>query len=162
MHIGSRNRWIEPEGESLWHKALRRRPEIEQFCRTNPKVVLWGEVFGFVQDLHYGMQRGEIDFIAFDMLQDGKWLDIGDFLSLCTQYNIPTAPSFGFTNYNFEQLMLTADGPSLFPGALHYREGIVIRPVKERWDSKCGRVHLKIVSPSYYEANGTEKPWKKN
>jgi len=161
MHIGSRNRWLETEGNSMWHQALQRRPEIERFCRDNPKVVLWGEVFGFVQELHYGMCQGEVDFIAFDMLQDGKWLDTHDFLNKCIINNVPVAPSFGFTSYNFDKLVALADGPSTYNGALHYREGIVIRPVKERWAHSCGRVHLKIVSPSYYEANGAEKPWKK-
>lgn len=160
MNIGSRNRWLEVEGDSLWHKAIQKRPEIEIFCRSNPNTVLFGEVFGFVQDLHYGMQRGEVDFIAFDIMKDGKFLDLLPFTELCKEYNVPLAPSFGCMNYNFETLMALSDGQSLlFTG--HYREGIVVRPIYERWDHSCGRVHLKIVSPSYYENNGKEKPWKK-
>jgi RNA ligase (TIGR02306 family) len=160
MHIGSRNRWIEETGTSLWHKALERRPEIVELCKANPNCVLWGESFGWVQDLRYGMPQGEVDFIAFDIMKEGKWLDIQDFLDTCSKHNVPVAPSFGYHEYDFDTLMKLAEGPSTYQGAPHYREGVVVKPIKERWDHKCGRVQLKIVSLAYYEANGKEKPFK--
>jgi RNA ligase (TIGR02306 family) len=159
MHIGSRNLWCKEEGNSLWHKALQRRPEIETFCRNNPNCVLYGEVFGYVQDLRYGMNQGEVDFVAFDVLKDGKWMDVPNMIEVLSANGVPIAPSFGCLNYNFEELMALAEGPSCYPGAQHYREGIVVKTVKERW-SHAGRAQLKIVSVGYLENSGKEKPWK--
>ena len=42
-----------------------------------------------------------------------------------------------------------AEGDSLIEGAGHCREGVVIRPVKERTDLEIGRVQLKMVSNRY-------------
>lgn len=159
MFIGTRKLWCKTEGNSLWHKALAKHPEIEEFCRKYPNTVVYGETFGWVQDLRYGMAQGLVDFIAFDILSDGKWMDAINFVQTCKTHGLPTAPSLGFQAYDFDALMKQAEGKSLYPSANHYREGIVIRPVIERWDHKCGRVQLKLVSAAYLENGGAEKPW---
>jgi hypothetical protein len=165
MHIGSRNRWLEEEGDSAWHKVLTRRPEIRDLCMANPNCVLWGEVFGWVQDLHYGMDKGVVDFTAFDiMLSNGKFADVNDMLFCCKQYCVPTAPTLGIFSYDFDYLMKLAEGPTWYGNkpvdlAPHYREGVVVRPLNERWDNHIGRAQLKIVSMTYLENAGKEKKW---
>ena len=47
--------------------------------------------------------------------------------------------------------MEIALGDSVIPGAKHMKEGVVVKPVKERRDPDLGRVQLKIVSPRYLE-----------
>jgi RNA ligase (TIGR02306 family) len=42
-----------------------------------------------------------------------------------------------------------AEGNSSIPGAKHCAEGVVVRPVVERFDEQVGRVQLKIVSNRY-------------
>ena len=160
MHIGSHHRWLEPDGTSMWHKILTVRPEIVDFCKSNPNVVLFGEVVGFVQDLHYGMNPGEINFVAFDVMDNGKWLDVLDMVALVNKYGLYTPPRLGILPYDFENLMAMAEGPSLYGKALHYREGCVVRPLMERTEFRIGRVQLKIVSMNYLEAGGKEKPYK--
>jgi hypothetical protein len=53
--------------------------------------------------------------------------------------------------FDFEKLQKLADGPSLIPGANHMREGIVVKPVKERRHWKLGRVMVKMVGLDYLE-----------
>ena len=160
MHIGSHHRWLEPEGVSMWHKILEVRPEIKAFCMANPNLVLFGEVFGFVQDLHYGMSPGEINFIAFDVMDNGRWMNVLDMTNLVGKFDVPTAPFIAQMPYDFDQLMAMAEGPSLYGLTKHYREGVVVRPLIERTEFRIGRVQLKIVSMNYLEAGGKEKPYK--
>ena len=47
------------------------------------------------------------------------------------------------------ELRSLAEGPSTVPGANHVREGIVIKPVIERWDERIGRVILKLHGEGY-------------
>jgi len=60
-------------------------------------------------------------------------------------------PSLGIMPFDFGRLQALADGPSLVRGANHAREGIVIKPVKERKHWSLGRVMLKVVSNEYLE-----------
>jgi len=160
MHIGSRNRWLEEEGTSAWHKVLERRPEIRDLCIAHENCILWGETYGFVQDLHYGMDKGVVDFIAFDIMRNGRWMDILDVVGICNSFCVPIAPQLGVVPYDFNELMKMAEGPSLIEKATHYREGCVVRPLQERWDNKIGRAQLKIISMDYLENAGREKPYK--
>jgi len=45
-------------------------------------------------------------------------------------------------------------GRTTFAGADHIREGVVVRPVRERADPKIGRVILKYLSDEYLFAKG--------
>jgi hypothetical protein len=63
------------------------------------------------------------------------------------------------TMYFFDTCMALAEGPSLIPGAKHYREGIVVKPLEERYDKMVGRVQLKIVSAMCLENAGKERLW---
>ena len=49
--------------------------------------------------------------------------------------------------------MAVSDGPTTVPGAKSgtIREGVVVKPIYERWDEYAGRVCFKAVSPTYLE-----------
>ena len=47
------------------------------------------------------------------------------------------------------ELVSLAEGKTTFPGANHVREGLVVKPVEERWDFTCGRVVLKYIGEGY-------------
>jgi RNA ligase (TIGR02306 family) len=175
MFVGSRKNWYKPHDSLAWYVALSRHPEIEACCRSMPGAVLYGEIFGWVQGLRYGRKPGEVDFVAFDVRRfdlgrGGKWMPIQEFHPLMAQFGIAVAPPLpyaakmsGYTlsiPYDFDKLMALAEGPSLIPGAKHYREGIVVKPITERWSQGVGRVQLKIVSAMYLENDGKEKEWK--
>lgn len=149
LHAGSRTEWKKKEGNSNWWRVLEQNPWIERWLYDNQDSVLYGEVFGFVQPLRYGANPGQLFFRAFDIVQGTEYLDSDVFCAaLPVEHRVP---SFGVMPFDFEALQKLADGPSLIPGANHIREGIVVKPVKERQHYKLGRVMAKLVSNKYLE-----------
>ena len=148
-HAGSRTEWKKKEGGSNWWRALDQNPWIEKWIQSNPEQVLYGEIFGWVQSLKYGAKQGQLFFRAFDVLRGMEYIDAEEFISVMPEDH--RAPSLGIMPFNFEELQKLADGPSLVPGAANMREGIVIKPLRERQHWKLGRVSLKMVSNAYLE-----------
>jgi len=153
LWCGSRNQWKRDVESDLWWRTARKYPEIEFFCRANPGAILYGEVFGQVQSLKYGTKPGEVRFAAFDILQtDGRFMDAVEFRDRCALYGIPMVPLISAEMlFDFQAVCALAEGPSLIPGAGHFREGCVCRPLTERWHQSVGRVLLKCVSQVYLE-----------
>ena len=111
------------------------------------QVVLYGEIFGpKIQSLSYG--RTMIDYAAFDLLLDGQYIEYQKFLHLCIAYDIPHVPQLYQGKFSLEQTQILSKGQSLLGGD-HYKEGIVIKPLKERTDPKIGRVILKYINDDY-------------
>ena len=149
LYAGSRTEWKKKEGNSNWWRVMEDNPWIERWCYDNQDSVLYGEVFGWVQALKYGAKPGQLFFRAFDVIEGMEYWDAEKFLAeLPKEWRVP---DFGVMPYDFEKLQALADGPSLIKGADHMREGIVIKPVKERKHWKLGRVMLKMVSNAYLE-----------
>jgi RNA ligase (TIGR02306 family) len=149
LHAGSREEWKKQEGGSNWWRVIDQNPWIKERCLANPKQVLYGEVFGWVQSLKYGAKPGQLFFRAFDILNGTEYINAEDFTAaLPDKYRVPC---LGIMPFDFEALQKLADGPSLIPGANHMREGIVIKPLKERQHYKLGRVMVKLVSNAYLE-----------
>ncbi len=44
MYCGSKKEWKAKTDESVWWKALEQNPWIEQFCKENYSLMLYGEV----------------------------------------------------------------------------------------------------------------------
>lgn len=159
LHAGSRTEWKKKEGNSNWWRALEQNPWIEAWAYDNQDQVLYGEVFGWVQALRYGAKPGELFFRAFDILNGTEWLDSNVFTAaLDDGHRVPyleADPALGLPPgvfpFDFDALQKLADGPSLIPGAKHMREGIVIKPLKERQHWKLGRVMVKMVGLNYLE-----------
>lgn len=153
MYCGSRTAWKKESDKSAWWKALRRHPEIATFCTANPECVLYGEVYGQVQDLRYGAGPGEVFFRGFDVWQRDRWLDWEEAQARAA-VSLPWVPALYTGPYNGDQLVGLAEGGSVVAAALgeqNLREGIVVKPMRERTDLEIGRVQLKIVSNAYLE-----------
>ncbi len=151
MHAGSRTRWKREDSKSIWWRALRRHPEIEAFCRAHEGAVLYGEVYG-MQDLKYGVPKGEVRFAAFDLLVNGEWSPPERAWNRAIVFGVPWVPLLRhYTRFDLEEILALADGKSWVPGADNMREGIVVRPTQERTDPEVGRVQLKLVSNNYLE-----------
>lgn len=134
--------------KNLWWIALENTPTIKDFCEANPNFAIYGEVYGAVGGWDYGV-KSKYQFAAFDILRpDGSWLDFQDFIDLCKKYNVPSVPIIEKSiPFDLEKLVKMADRNStLFD---HIAEGIVIHPLKERWNEKVGRVKFKIINPNY-------------
>lgn len=143
------DRW-EPE-LNKWHRLAQENPSIAAFCEANPGYVLYGELYGSVQNLRYGAKPGEIKFAAFDILRpDGTWLSATEFINQCKTYAVPTVPVICLDfPYNYTRLCEIAEEDSkACPGQL--MEGVVVKPMIERWDKRMGRVMGKVVSQRYY------------
>ena len=133
--------------KNLWWKALHNHPEVEEWCRNNPDVIVYGEVYGAVQSLRYGLNN-DVRIAVFDLMRNGEWIDIVD----ARKQALPWVPVVhNEVTYNFDDLVGLAEGQSLVPGANHIREGVVVRTTKERRHPLLGRCQLKIVSATYLE-----------
>lgn len=125
-------------------------------------LYLFGEVYGF-QDLKYGLGNGRLAYRAFDMarmLPDGTidYVD-DDMLEMALEeMKIERVPVLYKGPYSQEVVDLLTTGKETVTGTqCHMREGIVIKPLKERVHPRYGRVILKSVSSDYLlRKNGTE------
>ena len=140
-------------------------PGVKEFLaewgEQHKQVILFGETFGRVQSMKYGLPN-DISFMAFDIYCDGNYLDADDFVDACNVYGIPMVPRLAFCGHNFSlaEVKQLSAGQSLIEGADHIREGVVIRPVKERRHPKIGRVILKSINPDYLLGKHADKDTK--
>lgn len=153
MWCGSRTGWKAQDAKNLWWAALAQNPWIETACRnlseSEGPAVVYGEVFGQVQDLKYGAKQGQVFFRAFDVLIGNTWAapaSLDDFFS--PEHRAPVVYEGPLSLAAVDSW---ADGRSLVPGADNIREGVVIRPVVERTHLELGRVIGKVVSNRYLE-----------
>lgn len=152
--------------QNMWWKALRCTPSLESYCQANPGHVVYGEVYGAVQDLCYGHKSGEVSFRAFDIMVNGEFLKPLDAINSCIDFDLPWVPLFNKLvmnqatqkveciepiPYDFDRLCEMAEGKTTIPGASHVREGVVVSPMEERRHIAIGRVKLKIVGAGYLE-----------
>jgi hypothetical protein len=150
--IGSRT-VMTRNGPNVW-KTVADRYHLEAKLKQHPGVVLFGEVYGSVQDLKYGVPADEeVRFIAFDALwpnNDGtrRWLSNDDLERFCASLSIPMAPVLYRGPWS-KDLVKLSEGKTTMPGADHVREGFVVRPAIERHDPRFGRVQLKLAGESY-------------
>ncbi len=160
MYCGSRTRWVANDGKNSWSRTLEQNQWIAAFCENHPSLTVYGEIYGWVQDLKYGHEQGQISFRAFDLLQGNKWLNWNEIALKYAKQTLKNVdvgehllwvPELTETQYSKDLIKELVDGPSLIPGADHCREGIVIKPIFERYDMRLGRVALKCVSNEYLE-----------
>jgi len=126
------------------------RTLVEALGSAHRQVILFGEVYGSkIQSFHYGL-HGVLGFRAFDLLLDGHYQDWPDFLEICAHYGVETVPVLASLAFDLPEVRRFSEGRTqLMQQSAHIREGVVVRPVKERHDPRQGRVILKYVSDSY-------------
>ena len=111
-------------------------------------ATLYGEIFGKgIQIFDYG--RAGIDYVAFDLMIDGKFVDFDVFVQYMNDYGIPYTPVVYRGEYNIDEIIKAAENKNTF-GGNHIHEGVVVRPVIERTHSKVGRLIAKYCSDAYY------------
>lgn len=157
FYVGSRNRWLKSEGDHIWSRILSVRPDIERWCRNHEGTILYGEIYGKVQSLHYGLDNA-IDFVAFACCTPAfeSYVDSEALYGSFATYDIQHAPviykgPFDLTAIKdiAERDSIVAEGNGLLK---HMMEGVVITPVTERWESGQ-RVCVKLISNRYWEFN---------
>ncbi len=161
MWCGSRTQWKEQNTTCPWWSSL--TLDMRAWCRSNDGVVLYGEIYGRVQDLKYSVDG--IQFVAFDVFRSGRFDDVFDREHLCA-WNIPDVPELYWGNLPKEadkilpfleeltrqssvlDLQIRNSYEPQRKGS-QIMEGIVIEPVVPREHPKIGRVKLKLVGEEY-------------
>lgn len=152
MYAGSRTQWKAVTANCIWRKVLQAQPWIEDWCRRNPGYGLYGEVTPTQGDkFTYGSQDPQL--FSFDIrTPEGKWMDAGlRHLDPELYVDGNWVPVLYTGSFDWEAIKTLVDGPTTVPGAKGIREGIVIRPLKERHVRGLGRLILKVVSNAYLE-----------
>lgn len=143
--VGSHRCW-KAESPNIWWQVadkykLRRLEE-------RPGFTVYGEVFGYVQDLRYGAQTAEHFLAIFDIrAPDGRFLEPEDVAEFCLWLDVPQVPELYRGPWR-EDLLQMAEGKTTLKGG-HVREGIVIQAIPGRFDD-IGRVKLKHIGENYY------------
>jgi RNA ligase (TIGR02306 family) len=149
MYCGSRTRWLKHDGLNMWSQAIKLCPGIENLCRAHPDVILYGELYGNVQNLKYGVKT--VEFAAFALYESlsGQYANHEVLEDLCNQYKVPMAPVI-YRGKMCDEVYGLAETDSQVSKVPQLMEGIVIKPVVERWDENIGRVVLKHISNRYW------------
>ena len=149
LWVGSRNRWVSREEGGFHWATVRDNPWIEAWCRLYPSYVLFGESFGGMAKMAYGVDQGHRGFLAFDVYDtdSGEFLGAQVFVGLMDVHaRVPELYRGPLSGCNPRDM---AEGKSTI--ANHIREGVVIKPLTEKYDRRVGRVALKCVGNGYLE-----------
>jgi RNA ligase (TIGR02306 family) len=160
---------VENPANLYWRTA--RAYQLEEFARQVAKlfdasrVGLFGEVYGSgVQDLTYGANAASerpgyalID-ICIESAGQVRWLslDEADKAVFDSSLEIPRVPVLYQGPFDLAVILPLADGEETVSGKQsHMREGVVVRPLTERYSSIVGgRAIAKIVSDGYLTRQG--------
>lgn len=104
------------------------------------------------------MKQGEFQVRVFDILapQDPEnpykinWLPFEQVKELTSKFGVPMVHVIHENlPFNFDEIVKLAE-TYVFEGC-PINEGIVVGPMKEKYDSAVGRVKLKVINPAYLE-----------
>lgn len=158
LHAASRTRFKAESDDSVWWRAAKHH-DLATKLAGSEGFAFYGEVYGQVQDLKYGVAKGGALFVAFDVLRIAtrEWLNVDDARAMCEARGIPFVPCVYRGPYTREAVLAHTSGPTIVGNGAHFREGIVIRPIAERNLMRGGRAILKNVSEEYLlRKGGTE------
>jgi hypothetical protein len=176
------------DGERLWVRSRTTYKKLDSPCVWNdiakrynfagsladyPKIAIYGEVYGQVQDLKYGVPPGESRFVLFDAydLEAARWLDDEQLTTLAEALALDLAPELyrgpwsmlppgvenGLSVLCAQNLGIDLTISTKRDHEVHMREGVVIRPVVERVQPNPtlpSRVILKLVGQDYLLRKG--------
>jgi RNA ligase (TIGR02306 family) len=148
LWVGSHKCVKKQDAANLWWAVAEQYGLAEKLERY-PEMVFYGEVYGYVQDLRYGLGQGQYKLAFFDVmdLKHRRYLDVGDFQAVVSSLNLDTVPVLHHGPWSEDLIEKFTNGPSTL--ADHVREGFVCRPLQERWDDSLGRVALKFIGEDY-------------
>lgn len=155
LYLGSRTRWKDGAVQHVWSRASARSDVGAKMAKLPAGIVVYGEAYGQVQDLKYGVGEGQIKFRAFDAFDPvvGCYLDANQFGDAMERAGFEVAPTLYCGPFDFAVLSALVEENSLVaPGQL--AEGVVVRPIRERFDHRVGRVILKLHSQRYLLRKG--------
>lgn len=151
LFVGGRNTWQRYPGNTVYAVAFEDVDErLASLLDDWDGVVFYGEVYGKVQDLRYGLEN-HVECKFFDAFDTafGEWKSWDWLVGAFSEYDVIdlVVPELYRGPWSEALAYEHAEGPA-FRGN-HPREGIVIRPAEDRWDDAVGRVMLKLVGEGY-------------
>ncbi len=153
FYMASRQRWLLPDAGHIWARAAEASPGVRTWCEANPGATLYGEVYGNVQSLTYGLGKGQVDFVAFAATRSGVWLNQDDLFASLVEHDVKTAPVLYRGPFDHAQVKQLAEQDSVLSKTPQMMEGVVIVPREERFHASIGRVAVKHISNRYWEWN---------
>ena len=182
LEINKPNAYCRMALEFSVEEKMKNSPMVKKFLTENKPVIIMGEVLGNgIQDLAYGTNT---TFRIFDCFvgkrSSGRFLDYDDLKALCLELGLPQVPELYRGPFSKKVVYDHTDGKETLSGhSVHVREGVVIRPTKERYlqgrecyecgtighcscradkfDGVYGRIQLKNISGDYLtRKNATE------
>lgn len=163
--VGSRNTELETMSDSFYDENVWQTVSEHNGLKDilNPGEFVYGEIVGTMKsgksvqkNFSYGF-KDELALFAYDVRIDGRWLDRDEFYQFCNERGINTVTNIYRGPYSFDVIeKLRNDHTHPIDKHNPCREGIVVRPIKERISQRVGRLVLKAISDKYYLANTTE------
>lgn len=149
--VCSRNFDLEDDDNNFWNIA--RKYDIEIKLRNLEKnIAIQGEIYGLkIQDNKYDLK--EILLAVYNVydIDNMKYYDYIDFKNIVGKLGLETVPIINdsfILKKDMREMILMADGNSVINKSIP-REGLVIRPVKELWDTRDGRISFKCISNEF-------------
>lgn len=160
---GSHNHRRKHEGSVYWQPWLDTRLEtmIYALSGKNHEVIVFCEIYGKgVQDMTYGLEHKR--YAVFDIMIDGKYIDYDLFVKATTRFNIPVVPPIYIGPYSLSKIEELVSGPSIIAlpsnaDKFKGREGIVIKPTRERVTYNGNRAIAKYISADYHERKNNNR-----
>jgi RNA ligase (TIGR02306 family) len=152
FYLKTRTRWLKHDGESAWSKVAIKY-DLEQKCKSLPDLLIYGEIYGWVQSLRYGAQPGELFFACFDIYKPewNKFLNYDNVVEICDGQGIPRVPELYRGSWvSMEHIDGLAEQKTLAGNDRNQiSEGVVVKLAHESWNQGIGRVILKYPSSTF-------------
>lgn len=153
LKVSSRNHVLAfDENNVYWRAALKYNLDevlLDILHETGAETaVIYGEIVGpgVQKGYSYGVESGDIALYWFDLMLDGKYQEI-DYAEEVL-WDLDPAPVEYRGPFDMKIVERLAEGPDPIAGT-SINEGVVIRPVAERYAPNLGRVILKFINPEY-------------
>ena len=154
FYVGSRRMCLD-EGvlDNSWTRIAHKLRLADKLADM-PGTIIYGELYGKgMQKLEYG--RSDADLILFDVYDGKRYLSHDELVAFCEKLELPMVPILYRGPWS-DAVKEYRAGPTVLGKGAHIREGVVVRPVEERWDPRLGRVLLKYISEDYLLKNYDE------
>jgi RNA ligase (TIGR02306 family) len=133
---------------------------LTYLCNEQHNVIVFGEVYGpGVQDMDYGVPRGERHFRVFDISVDGRYMNCGRVALACLSRGVNVVPLLAIRDFTPEFIDKLTNGDTSLRCSRSFksREGIVITPmIEQHSDVLNGRMILKSVSADYLDRKNAQ------
>jgi len=155
LWVKSRNYYKKFDPNDIWHDAAIRL-DLKTKLQKYPRLAFFGELVGQVKGFRYDakIENGKLlttvhFFDIYDTVKS-KYLDYDDRIAILKELGLSPVPELYRGKWLGKDKMYEyAEGMSTLNQS-HVREGIVIIPVKERFEPKLnGRLQLKLIGKGY-------------